>query len=296
MQLTRAAALAPAAIAFVLFVLSSASGCYKPSILDGGFLCSKSGACPDGFKCGADKHCSVMPLAAVPDAGPGTDGPKEAPPDCTSPPVTALCSAAPAAGQACNPTCQTGCACGRCNVVGKTATCVPNGTVLLGELCTYGSDNCAAGLICLREQDGCGNPVIARCYRHCTVDAQCGTDTFCQISIQDSAKNDTGFSACDVPPRDCDPVANTGCPSPALNCYYTSLNETVCDCATGTGKNGDKCAVYSDCAPGFVCISLAGAAGARCQFECKVGVAANCPSGTTCMTTTTGAKYGYCGS
>ena len=217
---------------------------------------------------------------------------------CTVPSVTALCAVGPAAGQACNPTCQTGCACGRCNVVGSTPTCVPSGTVQLGDLCTYGSDNCAPGLICLREADGCGNPVIARCYRHCTVDAQCG-GAYCQIPILDAQKNDTGFKTCDVPARDCDPVNNTGCPSQALNCYYTSLNQTICDCPTGTGKNGATCAVYSDCAPGFVCITV-GDSGPRCHFACKVGAPNNCPSNdagtSTCTTTTPGAMYGFCGS
>jgi hypothetical protein len=282
----------------VVVVMAAAGGCYKPSILDGGFLCAPSGKpCPDGFQCGADQHCSVMPLLSVPDGGTDALKPDTAP-TCSEPPVTALCDTGPAAGQACNPTCQKGCACGRCNVVGSTPACVPVGAVQLGELCTYGSDNCAAGLICLREQDGCGNPVIARCYRHCTTDAQC-PGSFCQIPILDAQKNDTGFKTCDVPPRDCDPVNNTGCPSAALNCYFTSLNQTLCDCPTGTGKNGDVCAVYSDCAPGFVCISLsgsAGVAGPHCHFECKVGVANNCPAGSTCMTTATSAKYGYCGS
>src|SRR5215468_3815883 len=82
--------------------------CYNPSILDGGFICADAGkVCPDGFVCDpADNHCRRKPGASA-DGGPS---------ECSVPKVDPLCADLPAAGQACNPACQNGCDCGRCNV------------------------------------------------------------------------------------------------------------------------------------------------------------------------------------
>lgn len=284
-----------------------ALGCYNPQIADGGFVCATSGkACPDGFACGADHRCSRSPVTTPPtDAGQGADSGGEH--MCSSPPVTALCQAPPPAGKACNPACQTGCDCGRCNVVGDAPACVPSGAKALGEICTAGdADNCAPGLICLLE--ACGNG-LARCYRHCTVDAQC-TNTICTIPIENAQGADTGFKTCDVPPQTCDPINNTGCPDPALNCYLTSNNLTLCDCPsnpnpTQQGMNNASCTIYSDCAPGFVCISnVNGLAGPHCHFACnlmrpscpsKAGVDGGVATATSCVPTGNGSMYGYCG-
>src|SRR5436190_2964618 len=106
----RAAARAALVVAAVL------AACYKPTIADGGLRCAPSGKqCPDDFVCGTDLLCHSKGSPQG-DAGP-----------CTSPPVTPTCQDPPAAGQACNPSCQTGCACGRCNVVGNKATCTAPG-------------------------------------------------------------------------------------------------------------------------------------------------------------------------
>jgi hypothetical protein len=220
-------------------------------------------------------------------------------------PVTALCSAAPASGAACNPTCQTGCACGRCTVVGDEAACIPAGTVQLGQVCRHSDDNCVPGLICLLE--ACGNG-LARCYRHCTDDSQC-QNTICTIPIEDSQGADTTFKTCDVPPQACDPVNNTGCPDQALNCYLTSDNLTLCDCPsnpdpTKLGMNKATCTIYSDCAPGFVCIAnVGGLDGPHCHFACSVANP-SCPNTTAadggvgppaeCTPAGPGATFGYC--
>jgi hypothetical protein len=282
-----------------------ALSCYKPQIQDGGFLCAAVGKrCPDGFSC-YDNHCSRNPTTPPPtdasQTGDGADGSM-----CTSPPVTALCAAPPAAGDACNPTCQTGCACGRCNVVGDAPACVPSGTVQLGQICRPGdADNCAPGLVCLPEV--CGNG-LARCYQYCTDDAQCKT-TICTITIDDASNNPTRFKTCDVPPIACDPVNNAGCPDPAFNCYLTSNNTTLCDCPsnadpTKLGKNGAACNIYNDCAPEFVCIgNVGGLVGNHCHFACNVANP-SCPNTTgadggvgppaACVPSGTGSKYGYC--
>jgi hypothetical protein len=275
-----AAATVVAGLAAVLL-----GGCYKPAIDEGGFVCAVSGKrCPDGFQCAADNHCYQNP--SVIDAG--------SEPMCASPPVTPTCQDAPKVGQVCNPACQKGCDCGRCNVVGSNAACVPSGTITLGEVCKLGNaDNCAPGLICLQE--ACGNG-LGRCYLHCTSNDQCD-GTICQIPIEDATGQDTGFRACDVPGRACDPVNNTGCPNPALNCYLTSGNMTLCDCPSNPGQAGGMkgalCTIYSDCAPSWVCATALGETAPHCHLACNA-LASSCP-GSTCVTTGTSPKYGYCG-
>jgi hypothetical protein len=214
---------------------------------------------------------------------------------CSVPPVAPTCQDDPRTGEVCNPACQKGCACGRCNVVSTGhSACVPSGTVKLGEVCKPGnSDDCAPGLICLKE--ACGNN-LGRCYRHCTSSTQCD-GTICQIPVLDSSNQDTGFKACDIAARMCDPINNTGCPSTSLNCYLTSANITLCDCpgSPPEGKNGDPCTIYNDCAPGYVCVAgVGGVPEPRCRFACVVGAANGCPTGS-CVAAGTGAKYGYCG-
>ena len=270
-------------------VVAAAVGCFKPNISEGGFTCAASGkACPDGFQCDlANKRCyrpgNIPPVV---DAG------MEAPPLCTIVTVTPLCDEGPDGGEVCDPTCQRGCACGRCNVVGSTATCVAVGKTQLGAVCKPGADDCAPGLVCLKEV--CGN-ALGRCYQFCTEDKQC-SNAICQIPVDDSQGHDTGFKTCDVPPYDCDPVENSGCPNPAFNCYLTSLNQTLCDCPSATvGQNDAPCTIYNDCAPGFVCIQgVGGETTAHCHFACKLASPA-CPTGTTCTPEAAGATFGYCG-
>jgi hypothetical protein len=257
--------------------------CYRPTIQDGGLLCDltvvdESFQCPEGFKCAADNHCWRDPTKVKGDGGDGK-------PACQLPFVTPLCADPPAAGQACNPACQTGCECGRCNVVGGVPTCVAPGGIKLGEVCKLGAeDNCAPGLYCQRE--GCGNE-LGRCYRHCTKNDQC-TGSVCSFTI-----DATAFKLCEVAPQTCDPLNDTGCPSPALHCYITSGDQTLCDCArnaTGKGLTGDPCVFYSDCAPGYVCFRSAGEE-PKCRAACLIATPA-CGAGEAC---TGGTKYGHCG-
>jgi hypothetical protein len=273
------------------------AGCYKPSVTDGGFACAATGVrCPDGYACAADNHCWINPSSVTgqdggTDTKPPTDGGAGDTAMCSMPPVNALCDQGPAAGEACSPACQKGCSCGRCNVVGGQAACVPLGTVKLGEICNANADNCAAGLTCLPES--CGNG-LARCYRLCTSKAQCG-DTACTITINSSSSGRT-YTTCDVPTYACDPIAGGGCPAPAFNCYLASADRTVCDCpsrpAAQSGLNAE-CSYYSQCAAGFVCISVTGQAAPHCQFACDLSKG-GCPTGSHCAPMGSSTKYGYC--
>jgi hypothetical protein len=295
----RAAAAAVAALAL--------ASCYKPNITDNGFQCSADKRCPEGYTCGANNRCSLHPVTVMPppqDTGmevmsmPLPDGGGGGEPTCAAP--TALCQQGPAPGDVCSPACQTGCACGRCNVVHGKAACVPAGTAKLGDICNPTADNCGPGLICLAEL--CGNG-LARCYQHCITADQCG-GVACGITINDDNNQPTPFLTCDVPPSTCDPVTGGGCPSPAWNCYLSSSNQTVCDCPTNAnpakqGMNNAPCVDYNDCAPGFTCISIPGVdmqSGAHCHFVCDITKPNSCPPGEqlTCMPTVPGAKYGFC--
>lgn len=271
-----------------------AAGCYKPVIDDGGLKCASAGKkCPDGLMCGSDNRCRQMPLVVMNDASDGKimsdagDGPAES--SCALPVVTPSCQDPPKAGQTCNPACQKGCACGRCNVVGKDTACVAVGAIKLGDLCKLGAgDDCAPGLICRKE--ACGNG-LARCYQHCTKPEQCSSP-FCQLSIDDDVGNATGFTVCDVALRACDPVTNSGCPAAALNCYLTGASDTLCDCPANPTKPaqiGEPCNFYNDCAGGLYCIGAVVAA--RCHFVCDV-MNPSCGNNGQCVPL--GSKFGYC--
>jgi hypothetical protein len=159
--------------------------------------------------------------------------------------------------------------------------------VKLGEVCKPGKDdNCAPGLFCLQEM--CGNG-LGRCYRHCSTAAQC-PGSICQFQIPG-----TTFKVCDLPGQTCDPVADVGCPDPALHCYITSGDQTLCDCANNTpgkGMSGDACILYSDCAPGYVCAKDFGEASYTCHLACNKAAPSCLPASATC---TGGTKYGHCG-
>jgi hypothetical protein len=272
-------------LAVVLLTSVGATACYDPNISSGGLLCATGGKCPDGYKCNmADQKCYKT--------GASTDARPADTTMCTLPVVTPICADAPKAGQRCNPICQNGCACGRCNVIGKDPTCTAAGAKIVGQVCNLSADDCSAGLICLQE--ACGGGTLGRCYRYCSKADQCNGPS-CQIPVLAPGNAETGFLVCDVAPQDCDPVAKTGCPSPSLNCYLTSANQTLCDCPNRTpgGGLGEACTIYSDCATGFVCVSnLAGLPGSRCAQICSQ-MSPSCPAAMRCIPS--GPKYGYCG-
>jgi hypothetical protein len=193
----------------------------------------------------------------------------------------------------------------RCNVAGDASRCVQltAGVLGPGQICSMGpggQDDCAPGLICLGES--CGN--LRRCYRLCSDDNQCKADDdiHCRIPVLNNTKG-TGFKACDVPHQDCDPVAKTGCLSPALTCFLANSGATLCDCPTNNaavtppaevGKEGAPCIAYSDCKGGLTCISLMADGGPQpptCRPICVPGKT-TCAAGMTCSPL--GPKYGFC--
>jgi hypothetical protein len=265
--------------------LFSPIACYNPSIQDGGFLCAEAGKqCPDGFTCQSDGHCRSIASTK-----------------CPVPAITPLCIDQPVTGAACNPTCQTGCSCGRCNVFGSAAACVTNlGTLKLGDVCDPASDKCQPGYICLLEADTCGHNV-GRCYQYCTTNAQCvspppAASRTCEIPILDSNNIDTKYRTCSLGSQTCNPMAttNNGCPNAGLGCYVNTAGATFCDCPNRAMPValGGVCTAYNDCATGLICTPSAGLAGTHCRQTCLTSGTNTCPSGQHCVTVAGG--YGYC--
>jgi hypothetical protein len=255
-------------LAFSIGVVVVAVGCFRPSIHSGGFTCAEGRVCPEGFECALiDNHCYAK------DAGPDV---------ACQPPPTPVCGDGPQGNDACSPACQTGCACGRCTIVGDRATCTPAGTRKLGEACNLTSDDCEAGLGCNPEPATCGAN-FGRCYRFCRDAADCDGQVCYAGPLGGSQK------ICALPAQDCDPVADTGCPSSALGCYWTSERKTYCDCR-GIQDEGDTCGIYNDCIVGFTCV-VEGAPPGTCRQLCTPG-GGECFGGQTCRTNNS--AYGYC--
>ena len=97
---------------------------------------------------------------------------------------------------------------------------------------------------------------------------------------------------CASVPTACDPVNNLACPSPTLNCYLTSLGETLCTCPAKEEKEDAPCTIASDCAAGLVCVSD-GSGETTCHAACYVAIP-SCLVGT-CVPIKPGAKVGFCG-
>jgi len=269
-------------LALLALSLLSPAACYNPSIQDGGFLCAEAGKqCPDGFTCASDGHCRANASS-----------------QCHK--VTPICSESPPdGGAACNPTCQTGCSCGRCNVVGSAPACVTNlGTLKVGDICDPSNDKCQPGDICLLEADTCGKN-IGRCYQYCTTNAQCASPIAgrtCEIPILDGNNNDTRYRTCSLGSQMCNPMAttNNGCPNPGLGCYVNTAGATFCDCANRAMSValGGVCTAYNDCGHGLICTPQAGLAGTHCRQICLTSGTNTCQNGQHCMAVAGG--YGYC--
>jgi hypothetical protein len=251
-------------------------GCFKPNISDGGFLCGAGNSCPEGFRCGFENRCWRG------DAGPDT-GP------CTVPAPAPLCAAPPGLGEACNPTCQTGCRCGRCVVGNGGPSCdgIP-GPKALGESCSLAQDDCEPGLGCVRES--CGTN-LGRCFKFCATSADCPNGLSCSDSFNGANGNATGFFVCEQAPQACNPVggAASGCPAPELGCYIVSPGRHLCDCI-GTRQTGQSCALFNECQPGNRCIQLAGMTTGTCVQVCESN--ADCTLPEQCRNVTQG--FGRC--
>ena len=251
-----------------VIALVAQRGCYDPSVVSGGFACAPSGkACPDGFTCQAQR--CVRPGGAGGRNG-GSGGSGAGGDGMCANPIAPLCATLPG-GTGCDPVCQNGCPCGlRCSVTGREATCrTPNGAHAAGDLCNAAADDCGPGLICLIEPCGVG---VARCYRFCSDNTQCGAGA-CGVPVADQSGNNTRFRACTLPAATCDPYAGTGCPAQGLSCFVASPGTNLCDCPTDAGnprREGDTCDNYNDCATGLACIDVGG--NRRCHRLCRTAV------------------------
>jgi hypothetical protein len=250
--------------------VAASAACFRPNIKEGGLVCADGGVggvCPEGFECSqVDNHCYT------PDAGP--------PCPANMLHVTPVCTDPPASGSACNPACQNGCACGRCTVMGTTAQCVAAGTKTDGQVCNVASDDCGAGLSCVK--DNCGTN-LGRCRKFCRTDQDCSAGVLC-TTPKGPAKvcDDVSFQACD-------PVALTGCPDPALFCYIRGT-QPACECP-GTVPDGMGCASDTSCQPGSRCVGSM-TQPAVCVKVCRSRPAVDtCPAPTTCQAIT---EFGFC--
>jgi hypothetical protein len=94
----------------------------------------------------------------------------------------------------------------------------------------------------------------------------------------------TPFKVCSQP---CDPTgeAKTGCAA-GLSCFLFEGEIPDCDCRgpRRAGTDGVTCGDTEDCAPGFLCVSMAGSK--VCRAVCKLD-APQCADGRTCTKLTT---------
>ena len=285
-------------VATLLALGAGAAGCYDPKITSGSLMCaSGTKPCPDGFVCSGVVCVTAGPATAtggvsgtggmgrggtggMPTGSGGAGG------QCANP-IAPLCQTPvtpPITG--CDPVCQTGCGCGlRCNVTMSGVACAaPVGAKLVGAICQPGTDDCGPGLACLEET--CGTN-LGRCYRYCRDGAGCGASGVCAMAVLRPDGTESGQRACALGASPCDAIARTGCPDPALNCYVTGPNQTICDCPGGRDRAvGETCNGYNDCALGAWCLSVAGAA-SRCYKLCRS--TADCAG---CMPQ--GTSGGYC--
>jgi hypothetical protein len=241
----------------------SALACFRPNVASGGLTCAPGNVCPDGLECAlVDNRCYEH------DAGPV----------CNSPPPQKLCDPA-SSGGACDPTCQTGCACGRCTVVNEVATCLTPGNKKRGELCNLTADDCEAGFGCVADE--CGG--IGRCARFCVTNDDCRDGlTTCSVGLGG------GFRACGSPPVMCDAMLGYGCPK-SLFCYYQDgADRTFCECP-GSQEEADRCTFYNDCIPGYTCVTITGVT--TCRRLCT-STGNECTAPQTCSPL--GDVYGYC--
>jgi hypothetical protein len=263
--------------AILVFVPLIAFGCYSPNISDRGYACGDHGECPENFHC-ASNHLCYQGDASI-------DMPALCNSDASAPQV---CTTPHAAGQTCNPVCQTGCdSCGWCAVVDGATRCLKGkaGTKTVGAVCAPSLESdCMPGLYCQPE---CGT---GRCYRICDASDKsvCGTGSSCNVAASPPSDAGISFTLCSlVAAGTCDPIAQTGCETAAFACYPTTPNE--CDCP-GTVPNGTGCTFAADCVRGSSCIQLSSST-KMCLQTCRSNT--DCTAGGACNTQAS-ASYGFC--
>ena len=298
-----------------LVLLLAGLACFKPNIVDGGFLCNldvgADKACPEGFQCHPITKRCVRSLDGGADSSDVTDAPPdvmETGPDVICYEPKPSCTPTPGGGM-CDPYCQTGCmGCReRCSVnTAGTLTCnqLASGQVRgLMQPCqvqgagTAGQiDQCAPGLVCLEDSCG-GGGGGGRCYQFCRSNAEC-TNAPCNRDVAG------GFTVCDVPYDECVPLpasGNTGCTGAAIMCYLSTSDpsRTICDCQFPPGLGeGDVCTFSRQCNPGLVCVDPNGQGTTLCTRVCRLaGPQSDCTIGNCRTYMENGVEnptYGFC--
>lgn len=156
-------------------------------------------------------------------------------------------------------------------------SCMKSGLKSPGEICGDLAD-CAPGAECFEFT--CQGTTIKTCRKFCASDADCGTDSACNLSISCSAST-TKASICSRP---CDPTGNaTGGCVQGLHCFVYAGEVTDCACSpsTRTGGTGQACTGDDGCLPGLTCVERGGQKTCRplCTVASSVSV---CPTGTAC--------------
>lgn len=284
------------------------ASCYNPKIDEGAFLCGPGGVCPSGQTCASNGRCYKDTSGVVGGAG-GTSGVTS-----DGPPVSGdaggcqlACSPATSPTGACDPVCQSGCACGsqKCtNISGMGNVCQVTTAAPTPAYasCDPQFDACLAGYACLGEfEDVCG----AHCYRFCRIDSDCGGTSRCTGEADDNGV--FAYKVCGPPIEACDPTGllphcTTGQTAdrtfPNFACYVLANDhpdEAVCECA-GSVAEGQPCTREYECKPGNQCVPNGGES--RCRRLCTLdsGPVANrvqCASGK-CVSLGGSKKIGVC--
>jgi hypothetical protein len=308
-----------AAVVVILVGGAGGSGCFKPSVVDGGFLCNTSFLpdCPDGYKCdGTVNVCRRIGADAAVDQAieVKADGPAiEHAADTHDAVIVAdaacfapVTNCAADTSKGCDPVCQKGCTgCHqKCSVITTgtvpgTPTCnEPSPTLprTEGQSCSPVSegesaqtDDCEPGLVCVEES--CGT----LCVRFCRADKDCPNST-CTRMLPG------GLMGCDVPPSACNPVTAldggaTNCAAAAQGCYLspTATDQTFCDCPAHAQPPGTACTDSRDCVRGLTCVDATGGNNFLCHITCTlVGPTSGCQGTETCHALGNNVKFGYC--
>jgi hypothetical protein len=295
------------------------AGCYNTTnVKSGGLVCGANDACPDGFHCekdgasGASGHCYRNGSGLLGDGGTGkTDtatGPACSAPVAPFGPFAGCTATLPTTTSACDPVCQSGCACDRrCVVDGttydrfecETSPQAPSSFVPVQGDCSgdkYAS--CVPGSVCIAD-DYCP----WQCFRTCRQDGDCPRNSSCSVLTLLDMNNlpVPNVWLCTPPTETCNPTGTAACASArdGFACVFlagmTTLttDATVCDCATiHTKRVGAACSRQGghpdDCQAGAACVE------GVCRQVCdRQATGAGCTSGT-CTPLYGSARWGYC--
>lgn len=197
--------------------------------------------------------------ASVPDAAP----------ECTTVAPNHRCGLAPQCGCESNETCDV------TNQATGATSCIAAGSATLGRPCAQTGD-CLAGLTCLYGacRPYCGSP-RSPC-------ATAGTE-LCVQHVGDDGKPVTNVAVCTIT---CDP-RNPSAVCGTNSCiwfptYYAPARVSDCNFA-GPKALYETCGNDFDCAAGLACVNdPKKGASPVCERWCRIGVAGDCPLGTSC--------------